>query len=274
MLNGSDYFFGWNMYVLTISFCGRNYHGWQFQENAVSVQGVLKNTLSEIFRKECPYPSGCSRTDTGVHALEFIATVPALQNIPAESLKKGLNSLLPDDIRILSVEKKDNFQDGREFVFGKHYRYLICTKPAHSPFSSDLSWHSAYELDIQKMEHALQYFTGTHDFASFMASGSDVKTTVRTIRKTRIFKTDGYIFIDFAGDGFLKHQVRIMSGTLVGVGKGRIEPDSIPSLINAKDRNVVPHTLPGKGLYLYKLFKSTGEMLSYDFPDTFQDMVW
>ena len=88
------------MYVLTISFCGKNYHGWQFQENAVSIQGILKTTLSGIFKKDCPYPSGCSRTDTGVHALEFIATVPALQNIPPDSLKKGLNSLLPDDIQI------------------------------------------------------------------------------------------------------------------------------------------------------------------------------
>lgn len=262
------------MYLLTISFCGKNYHGWQFQENAVSIQGILKNTLSGIFKKDCPYPSGCSRTDTGVHALEFIATVPALQNIPPDSLKKGLNSLLPDDIRILNVEKKDVFQDGREFVFGKHYRYLICTKPVSSPFSSDFSWHSAYDIDVHKMEKALPHFIGTHDFATFMASGSDVKTTVRTIRKARIIQTENHIVLDFTGDGFLKHQIRIISGTLVSVGRGKIHPDEIPSLLEAKNRNLVPHTLPGKGLFLYKLFKSTEEMLSYDFPDTFEGMIW
>lgn len=262
------------MYILTISFRGNNYHGWQFQKNAVSVQGVLKNTLSGIFKKECSYPSGCSRTDTGVHALEFIATVPALQKIPPESLKKGLNSLLPPDIRIINVEKKEIFQDGRELVFGKHYRYLICNKRPHSPFLSDFFWHSAYDLDFQKMEKAVPHFVGTHDFAAFMAAGSDVKTTVRTIRKARIFQKDGYVILDYAGDGFLKHQIRIISGTLVSVGRGRTDPDEIPELLKSKNPSLVPHSLPGKGLYLYKLFKSIEEMLAYEFPDYFEEMLW
>lgn len=262
------------MYLLNISFCGKNYHGWQYQENAVSVQGVVKNILSDIFKKECPYPSGCSRTDTGVHALEFIATVPELQNIPPEKLKKGLNSLLPEDIRINHIERIPGAQDGREFVFGKHYRYMICTKDTASSFGWEYSWHTGYPLDVEKMRKALEYFVGTHDFASFMGAGSDVKSTVRTIRQADILVKDDYLAIDFTGEGFLKHQIRIICGTLAYVGRGKISPDEIPGLIEAKNRLLVPHTLPGKGLFLYKVFRSTDEMMNYKFPDTFKEMVW
>ena len=143
------------MYVLTLAFCGKNYHGWQSQENAVTIQRVLKDVVSEIFRTETPFPSGCSRTDAGVHALEFIATVPELRNIPPENFQKGLNSFLPSDIRVTKVERIEGTYDGREFVAGKHYRYMICTKPAASPFAADYSWHSGYSLDIPKMKEAM-----------------------------------------------------------------------------------------------------------------------
>ena len=262
------------MYVLTLAFCGKNYHGWQSQENAVTIQRVLKDVVSEIFRTETPFPSGCSRTDAGVHALEFIATVPELRNIPPKNFQKGLNSFLPSDIRVTKVEIVEGMHDGREFVAGKHYRYMICTKPAASPFAADYSWHSGYALDIPKMKEAMRHFVGIHDFASFMSAGSDVKTTVRTIHQAKITEFDGYLALDFSGDGFLKHQIRIMAGTLVGVGRGRIEPFEIPGLIEAKNRNLVPHTLPGSGLFLYKLFRTPEEMLTYKFPETFEGMVW
>ncbi len=275
MLNSLKYLFKRrNMYLLNISFNGRNYHGWQYQENAVSVQGVLKKTVSDIFKLECPYPSGCSRTDTGVHALEFIVTVPELRNIPPDSFRLGLNSFLPEDIRVNSVKIIEGFSDGREFVFGKHYRYMICLKKTASPWAFDMSWHSGYPLDVEKMKQALAHFNGTHDFAGFMGTGSDVKTTVRTIRQSGIFVKDGYMAIDFTGEGFLKQQIRIICGTLVSVGRGRLSPGDIPALIEAKDRSLVPHTLPGKGLFLYKVFSSTEEMLNYKFPETFEGMIW
>lgn len=263
------------MYHLRLAFCGTKYHGWQYQENAISVQGVLHSKLEKIFKKECPYPAGCSRTDTAVHALDFIATLPEIVRIPPDALKRGLNSLLPRDIRIIEVTTPEGeFLDGRAFVKGKHYRYLICTSQTASPFAKDLSWHSAYDLDLGKMNQALDYFIGTHDFESFMATGSDVKSTVRTIKKARIKQMDNYLVLDWVGDGFLKHQIRIMSGTLVAVGRGRIEVNDIPEIIAAKDRDKAEQTLPGKGLYLYKLFSTEEEMDSYQFPDIFQDMVW
>ena len=200
--------------------------------------------------------------------------MPELRNIPPENFKKGLNSLLPDDIRIIKVEKAEGNRDGREFVAGKHYRYMICTKPAASPFAADFSWHSGYTLDIAKMKEAIKHFVGIHDFATFMAAGSDVKTTVRTIQKAKITEFDGYLALDFSGDGFLKHQIRIMAGTLASVGRGRIEPYDIPRLIEAKNRNLVPHTLPGSGLFLYKLFRTPEELIDYEFPDSFEGMVW
>lgn len=262
------------MYILTLAFCGKNYHGWQSQENAVTIQRTLKDVVSEIFRVEAPFPSGCSRTDTGVHALEFIAAVPELRNIPPENFQKGLNSFLPDDIRVMKVERIEGKYDGREFVAGKHYRYMICTKPTASPFAADFSWHSGYPLDVEKMKEAIKHFVGIHDFAAFMAAGSDVLTTVRTIHKARILELDGYLALDFSGDGFLKHQIRIMAGALASVGRGRITPDDIPRLIESKNRNLVPHTLPGSGLFLYKLFRTPQELLDYEFPDTFEGMVW
>jgi tRNA pseudouridine38-40 synthase len=262
------------MYVFRIAFRGSGYHGWQYQENAESVQGVLKKVLSEIFKGDVPFPAGCSRTDTGVHALEFVATFPQIHKIPPDSLQKGMNSLLPDDIRVIGVEERDGFVDGRALVAGKHYRYLICLKNVASPFASDLCWHSVYDLDIAAMHKAVNYFIGTHDFSGFMSTGSEVATTVRTIRKAEITVKGDYLFIDFAGDGFLKHQVRIMSGTLVAVGRKKLQPDDVPVLMKSCDRSLVPHTLPGKGLYLHKLFKSVEEMEKYEFPQTFQGMTW
>lgn len=262
------------MYVLTISFCGKNYHGWQFQTNAVTVQGILKKALCSIFKKEVPFPAGCSRTDAGVHALEFLATIPKLHDIPANSLKKGLNSLLPEDIRVLNIEERDGFRDGRELVFGKHYRYLVCNRETPSPFASKFSWHSPYKLDLPAMEEGIAHFRGTHDFTSFMASGSDVKTTERTILKAEIVKSGDYLFFDFLGEGFLKHQIRIMCGTLIGVGKFKMLPNAIPELIKAKNRELVPQTLPGKGLFLCKVFRTVKEFESYSFPQNFENMTW
>ncbi len=262
------------MYMIYLSFYGHKYHGWQYQDNALTIQEIVHKKLEEILKVELPYPHGCSRTDTGVHALQFLATLPNLYDIPAEALQKGLNSLLPDDIRINKIEKRDGFVDARELVKGKHYRYLICTKKVASPFASNLSWHSAYGLNIDEMNKAISQMTGTKDFASFMSTGSDVKTTVRTVSDARILKMDDYLIFDFKGDGFLKHQIRIMSGTLIAVGRGRIKGSSISEIIEAKDRNLVPHTLPGKGLFLYKLFYSKDEMDRYRFPDSFKEIIW
>ncbi len=263
------------MYLIHFSFCGKKYHGWQFQENALTVQEVLHKVLEQIFKIKLPYPYGCSRTDTGVHALEFLATLPNFYDIPADSLKKGLNSLLPDDIRVYKVEKKEGFKDARKLVEGKHYRYVVCTKKVPSPFTSSLSWHSPYPLDVPEMNKALLHFVGTHDFASFMSAGSEVKTTVRTLKSARIFKTEDYLIFDFLGTGFLKHQIRIMCGTLVTVGRGRLESGSIPGILSGKNRELAPHTtLPGKGLYLYKLFFSLEKTNSYVFPDSFKEIIW
>ena len=263
------------MYLLRLTFCGKRYHGWQYQENAISLQGILQKKLSRIFKKESPFPAGCSRTDTGVHALEFIATVPEIIKIHPEALKKGLNSLLPGDIRIIEVVNyKGYFTDGRAFVKGKHYRYLICTNDIASPFARDLSWYSAYKLDVKKMQQAIKHFTGTHDFTSFMATGSKVKSTERTIKKTRLVQIGNYLVLDWIGTGFLKHQIRIMSGTLVAIGRGRISVEETPEIIRSKNRDRAGSTLPGKGLYLYKLFSTENEMDTYKFPDTLYSMVW
>ena len=262
------------MYILTLSYCGKRYHGWQIQKNANTVQAELHKALFRIFKKNTQHPAGCSRTDTAVHALHYVATVSRIIDIPPENLKRGLNSLLPTDIRIIKVEVADGFLDARKIVFGKHYRYLIFADQTISPFTQDLMWHSAYPLDISAMNTAAQAFVGKHDFATFQASGTDITYTVRSIYHASVTQSGKYIMVDWVGDGFLKHQVRTMTGLLVAVGRGKVSPDDIPAIIEAKNRDAAATTLPGKGLYLHTLFRKEGEAEKYIPPTSFQEMIF
>ncbi len=264
------------MYIVHLSFYGTGVHGWQIQKNTPDTfQEYLRKAFVKIFKSnEIPNPCGCSRTDVDVHALEFIATIRAVIDIPCEALEKGLNSLLPHNIRVKKVERVHGFRDARALVSGKHYRYLIYTGPILPPFLHSLVWHSRYGLDTAPMRKAAAHFVGTHDFASFQAADACVKTTVRTIHDIRVSRHGHIVMIDVKGDGFLKHMVRIIAGTLVEVSKKRIHPDEIPSIIHACDRHHAGLTLPGKGLYLYKLFKSEDEIAEYAFPDFHEGMIW
>ena len=262
------------MYIITLSYCGKRYHGWQIQNNANTVQAELHKALFRIFKKNTPHPAGCSRTDTAVHALHYVATVSKIRDIPPENLKRGLNSLLPTDIRVKNIEVQDGFVDARRLVFGKHYRYLVFADRVISPFMHDLMWHSAYPLDVSAMQQATHHFVGKHDFATFQASGTDITYTVRSIYHTSVTQVGQYILLDWVGDGFLKHQVRTMSGLLVAVGRGKISPDDVPAIIEAKNRDAAAETLPGKGLYLHTLFRKDGEAEMYTPPKSFQEMVW
>ncbi len=263
------------MYVISLSYNGQRYHGWQVQPNADTVQAELHRVLSRIFKTDTlPYPSGCSRTDAGVHALEYVATTRAIRNIPPDNLVRGLNSLLPRDIRVHSVTRTDTFRDARSLVVGKHYRYIVFNGSVSSPFSSPFSWHSPYPLDVQHMNVAARAFEGTHDFSGFQASGTDVTHTVRTIYRATVSRVDDFILLDWIGDGFLKHQVRTMSGLLVAVGKGKISAETVSEIIASRDKSLNADTLPGKGLFLFKLFGNNNEMKRYSIPKEFYRILW
>lgn len=263
------------MFILRLSFNGTFFHGWQSQPNVRTVQDELKLGFSRIFKsKEIPFPSGCSRTDTGVHALDYISTMPEILSIHPESLKKGLNSFLPKDVRIRDVKTEKGYKDARAFAAVKHYRYVIYTADTRTPFNASFSWHSAYGLNIDSMKYAASQFTGKHDFSAFCATGSSVKTTERMVYRLEVTPLENYIFIDITGNGFLKHMVRIISGTLVQVGRGKIDPENIKDIILSCDRQKAGPTLPGRGLYLEKIFSDEKSAEKTVFPGEHGSFIW
>jgi len=263
------------VYIVRLSFFGKGVHGWQIQPDNITFQKILKNAFKTIYKiNDIPNPSGCSRTDANVHALEFLAVMPKLIDIPTNGLNKALNSLLPPNIRVLSVEVRSDIKDGRELVFGKHYRYLISESEFVSPFINSLVHHIRFKLDIKRMSKAADYLVGKHDFKSFMCTGSIVQSTIRTITNVRVSKYNDLIVIDVVGDGFLKNMVRVIAGTLLLIGSKKMEPSFVKTIIEAKNRSCAGNTLPGKGLFLFKLFYSHEEMTSYDIPNFSTDMLF
>ncbi len=244
-------------YLLKLTYCGTAYCGFQVQNNANTIQAELMRAAEKIFTVPCLI-TGCSRTDSGVHALEYLATLePTVggARIPAARLPKALAHALPSDISVMeAVEVADDFSV-RRAVKGKEYMYLLWTKDHMDPFLSRRAWHYSRPLDVEKMNIAAKSIVGKHDFASFMASGSDIIDTVRTVSRCEVEECgDGSVRIYVAADGFLYNMVRIIVGTLVYVSEGKIEPCEIENIINAKDRTLAGKTAPADGLYLEKVF--------------------
>lgn len=238
---------------LTLQYDGTAYHGWQTQENAVTVQATVENAIKKLSGAR-PQLSGCGRTDTGVHAKKYICNFKSETTIPCDKLPYALNSQLPDDIVCTSAEYTDMNFDSRKSAKGKTYTYLIANSKYRNVFYTSRAWHYRYELDIDKMRKAARHFLGTHDFIGFAASGFTVKTTVRTITDIKI-DTDGDIIgISVTGNGFLYNMVRIIAGTLVFAGNGKINPDDIPEIIASKERKRAGITAPACGLYLTEVF--------------------
>ncbi len=241
---------------LTIEYDGTGYHGWQSQINARAVQDVVSAALKKLTGEEISL-SGSSRTDTGVHALGQVANFHTTSNIPADKFTFALNSMLPEDIAVVRSEEADMEFHSRFSAKGKKYRYLIYNSPFRSALLRRRAWHVFYGLDTGLMEKGARHFLGAHDFSAFMATGSSVKTTVRTINEISISTDKGdkeLITLEISGDGFLYNMVRIIAGTLVQVGYGKIAPDEIPGIIESLDRKKAGKTAPAHGLYLVEVF--------------------
>lgn len=244
-------------YLLKITYCGTAYSGFQVQNNANTVQAELMRAAERIFTVPC-LVTGCSRTDSGVHALCYLATVEVPQGgarIPAERLPKALAFALPKDICVMEAQVVEDDFSVRRAVKGKEYMYLLWTKQYMDPFLCDRAWHYTRPLDVEKMNAAAQKLVGTHDFAAFMASGSDIIDTVRTISRCEVVRDDdGKVRIFVAADGFLYNMVRIIVGTLVHVSEGKISVEDMDDIIASKDRTRAGVTAPADGLYLEKVF--------------------
>ena len=250
---------------LVIEYDGTNYHGWQSQQNAKTIQNILEEAICKLTGENCSL-IGSSRTDSGVHALGQVANFITGSRIPAGKFAYALNSILPDDIVIKrSLEVELDFHSTHS-AKAKKYRYLIHNSVFPSALLKNRAFHVSYPLDMEAMRKAVSYFIGKHDFRAFCASGSSVKTSVRTVfdahmnEVTDMFKMCGssvesrLICIEISGDGFLYNMVRIIAGTLIEVGMGRRKAEDMPGIIEGRDRKKAGKTAPAHGLYLVEVY--------------------
>ncbi len=239
-----------------IAYNGANYHGFQRQDNAVSVQEVVENTIGKMLKIPRPTIYGCSRTDQGVHARRFCFNVRVESRIPCEGFVNGMNALLPPDIAVLSCEDTDDEFHARYAAQGKEYVYLINNKPQRDVFLQKLAYHYPYKLDVEKMNKAAQLMVGEHDFSAFCkAEGkTTVKSTVRTIHRISVTLNDGMCELRVAGNGFLYNMVRIVAGTLIFVSEGKVSEQDILRALETGDRALTGMTLPPEGLYLNEVY--------------------
>jgi len=239
-------------YKLTMAYDGTCYHGWQRQKNGITVQEVLENVLTGIFGKETVV-TGCSRTDAGVHARTYVCSFSGETTIPADKMPFVLNTMLPDDIRAYKCEVAREDFNARFETVTKAYEYKIVNRSFQDPLMRNFAWHYPVALDVEKMKKAAEIIKGRHDFASFCAAGSFVKSTVRNLTELSVSKEGDIITVRAAADGFLYNMVRIIVGTLVYVGNGKLSENDIHMLIEKKDRRLMGITAPPQGLALVEV---------------------
>ncbi len=240
--------------LFKIAFDGSAFHGWQQQENAVTVQGELKKAW-ESLTGEIPNIIGCSRTDAGVHANEYYFNVRTKSTIPAENFPVALSSAkLPKEISVYSCKEADYKFNARFDCVKKEYEYVIENTQVPSPFLYKRAFNYKYKIDVDLMNEAAQYFVGTYDFSAFCAADAQVKSKVRTIYSAAVIREGDLVKFRVCGNGFLYNMVRIMVGTLFYVNNGRIKASDIPQIIKDGDRTKAGVTAIPDGLYLNKVY--------------------
>ncbi|MEA4827695.1 MAG: tRNA pseudouridine(38-40) synthase TruA [Clostridium sp.] len=238
---------------ITIEYDGTNYAGWQKQKNAITIQQKVEEAIAEVTGNHIEV-IGCSRTDAGVHAKGFVGNFITDSTIPPEKFKYAINNKLPDDIVILKSEEVPLSFHSRYCSKGKTYVYTILNRNERPVINKNYVYQVSNLLDLDLMTEGSKHFLGKHYFDSFRKSGSSVKSTERTIYSIDIKKEGEYITIKVTGDGFLYNMVRIMVGTLIEVGIGKIPPTDISNIIRAKDRARAGKSVPPQGLCLHKVF--------------------
>jgi tRNA pseudouridine38-40 synthase len=236
---------------LTIAYDGTAYVGWQRQDNGISIQQLIEEALAP-FTPGIPAPvvTGASRTDAGVHALGQVASVRVPFDHPVDAVRRALNIRLPNDIRILEVDEASETFHARIDARGKRYRYRIAVAPVVLPAHRWFVWHVPAACDIGAMREAARLLVGAHDFAAFQATGSSIVDTRRVIRRIDVGRAGDEIHIEVEGDGFLRHMVRIIAGSLVDVGLGSRSATWLAAALAGRDRRAAGRTAPASGLVL------------------------
>lgn len=238
---------------LIVEYDGTNYAGWQIQPNAITIQQKMQDAIRLLVKEDIQL-IGCSRTDAGVHAKGFVGNFFTESNIPAEKFKYAINDKLPCDIVVLHSEKVDNTFHARYNSKGKKYVYTILNREERVAINRNYVYSYKRNLDLNLMIEGCKYFLGTHEFDSFRKKGSSVKSTTRTIYSLNIVKEGNEFKFIICGNGFLYNMVRIIVGTLLDVGIGKIKPEDIKEILSAKDRTKAGISVPAKGLCLQEVY--------------------
>ena len=235
--------------ALSLSYDGTEYHGWQSQSNAASVQSALNSAVSSLFCEPLKVV-GCGRTDTGVHAKKYVASVRTESDIPVSRIAYALSSLLPRDISVKNAFiVPDDFHPVHSCI-EKEYTYYVCNTQMRDPFSDRYALHYRYPLDTGLLKEAAAHFVGTHDFASMRSLGTPVRSTVRTIYKCNVERNGDVVSFTVSADGFLYNMARTIAGTLLDVAAGKIRAGDIPDILESGDRGRAGPTAPAHGLHM------------------------
>lgn len=236
-------------YMLRVAYDGTNYCGWQIQPQAVTVEGTLKKALDTLFGGDVMV-TGASRTDAGVHSQGNVAVFDCDTTIPPEKIKYALNNLLPEDIVVTESAAVEEHFHPRHCDSRKTYIYRILNASLPDPNRRLNSYFYRGQLNLDAMARAAEYIVGEHDFRCFMASGSQVEDTVRTVYRLEVERREDMVLLTVCGNGFLYNMVRIIAGTLLQVGSGKLAPERLKTIIDSGDRSMAGPTAPAKGLTL------------------------
>ena len=238
-------------YKVTIAFDGSGFNGWQFQKNAPTVQAAMTEAAKRFFSSDATV-TGCSRTDCGVHAVNYVCNIQTERCIPVDAVVRGMNTFLPDTVAVKHCETAAEDFHARYDCVSKEYHYLIHNSRIPDPFMAKRVYLFSAALDVDKMAEDAAHIVGKHNFASFMASGSKITDPIRTVFDTSVKREDDLITFSISADGFLYNMVRIIVGTLIDVNLGRSKM-TVSEIIEAEDRSRAGFTAPPDGLYLYRV---------------------
>ena len=244
---------------VTMAYRGTKYHGYQRQNNGITIQEVVERCAGKILNEPVTI-HGCSRTDAGVHANCFVFNVETSSTIRTQGFIRGVNGELPDDISILTCEDADPDFHARFSCKGKEYCYLLHVSESKNPFMTDLACHYRRKLNRDLVQEAAQHFVGTHDFRAFCSNSAEIANTVRTVYGFNIEIDDSQAQMLVKGDGFLYNMVRIMVGTLLDINEGKLRIDQLDAIMAGKKRVAAGRTAPAHGLYLNRVFYDEAEL--------------
>ena len=239
--------------LVTMMYDGSHFHGWQIQDNAITVQEVFQNALFKVIGEKTDI-KGCSRTDSGVHANMYCVSFHTNHSIPCKRLVAALNRYLPLSVAVTDAQEVADDFHARYNCKGKEYIYKIWNSEIRNPFLDGYALHYWYKLDVDLLNEAAKHFLGSHDFTSFCTLDNREKGDfTRTVSNISLKRDGDMVIFTIEADGFLYNMVRIIVGTLLRVAQGKIKPEQIPSIINALDRSKAGPTAPPQGLYLNKV---------------------